>query len=411
MSGNVRRPPSRPSPYNQSTASQPNTNSLSRRLFKKASKETPQQSVTTIPNKGVQFTPVSKKLTVPISGPPMKKTLSQSEISQTETKVPNVIQTESDVPIGPAWLRRKASSLIGSITNTIDTPLDSSPIPPGVSPPLRPPPPNVSLRPPPRVSPSSTKTNGSRHALSSHETSQFPRQHRENKKPTLDSSLSVSLSSLNFQQNPCPTQRPSDTTFGNKAKTLPRRPQIKSVAPSVPSINPPSRPIPPRNIPDPNFKKNRTIPISDLSPRPQTTKPILLPTESFPSHTMTKIQSPRPPPVIRDLTKTTILSPKSIHHVTSEEGYDYILQSDMIITANPDMIPWYASSDNTVLKVINLEQVVQNDDPSSLSKDINSELPTASLSIPDNDTLPNNLTTNNQSGYVSLTPTTREKGE
>ena len=117
MSGTVRRPPSRPTPYNQSTASQPKTNSLNRRLFKKGSKETPQQSVTTIPNKGVQFTPVSKRLTVAISGPPMKKTLSQSEISQTETKVLNVSQTESDVPIAPPRLRRKVSS---PITKVID---------------------------------------------------------------------------------------------------------------------------------------------------------------------------------------------------------------------------------------------------------------------------------------------------
>ena len=136
---------------------------------------------------------------------------------------------------------------------------------------------------------------------------------------------------------------------------------------------------------------------------------------------MTKIQSPRPPPVIQDLTKTTppILRPKSIHHVTSEENNEdiYAIPGQVIITEDaddPDMIPWYASSDNAVQEsepVTNLEQLVQNDDSSSLSKDINSELQTASLSIPDNDTLPNNLTTNNQSDYVSLTPTLREEGE
>ena len=114
MSGTVRRLSSRPSPYNQTTASQPNTNSLDYQLFKKASKETPQQSVTTIPNKGVQFTPVSKRLTL------MRKTLSQSEISQTETKVLNVSQTESDVPIAPPRLRRKTSPLIAPITKVID---------------------------------------------------------------------------------------------------------------------------------------------------------------------------------------------------------------------------------------------------------------------------------------------------
>ena len=391
------------------------------------SSTSPQQSVTTIPNKGVQFTPVSKRLTVPISGPPMKKTLSQSEISQTETKVLNVSQTESDVPIAPPRLRRKVSSLNAPITKVAGTSLDSSPIPPGVSPPPQCPPPKVSPRPPPpRVSPSSTKTNGSRHTLSSHETSQLPKQHRENKKPPLDPSLSVSLSSSSFQHNLCHTQRQSDATLGNKAETLSRKPRTRPVPPrnlrksliSLPIhlINPPSRPIPSCNIPDPNFNNLRTLSTSDLTPQPQTTEPILHPKESFPSHTMTKIQSPRPPPVIRDLTKTTppILRPKSRNHVTSEKNKNldiYTLPDQLIKTENaddPDMIPWYASS---VLKAINFEQVVQNGDPSSLSKDINSELPTASLSIPDNDTLPNNLTTNNQSGYVSLSPTTREEGE
>ena len=259
--------------------------------------------------------------------------------------------------------------------------------------------------------------------MSSHETSQFPRQHRENKKPPLDSSLSVSLLSLNSKHTPCHIRRLSDTTLGNKATTPPTRPRTRPVPPrniQKSLISPPSRPIPPRNILDPNFDKVRTLSTLDLTQRSQTTEPILLSTESFRSHTMTKIQSPRPPPVIQDLTKTTpILRPKSIHHVTSEENNEdiYAIPGQVIITEDaddPDMIPWYASSDNAVQEsepVTNLEQLVQNDDSSSLSKDINSELQTASLSIPDNDTLPNNLTTNNQSGYVSLTPTTREKGE
>ena len=111
MSGSVHHPPSRPCPYNQSTPSQSNTNSLNRLLFKKASKKTLQQSMTPIPNKGVQFTPASKGLTVPISAPPMRKILSQSEISQTKTKVSDISQAESDVPIAPPRLRRKKSPL------------------------------------------------------------------------------------------------------------------------------------------------------------------------------------------------------------------------------------------------------------------------------------------------------------
>ena len=134
---------------------------------------------------------------------------------------------------------------------------------------------------------------------------------------------------------------------------------------------------------------------------------------------MTKIQSPRPPPVIQDLTKTTpILRTKSMHHVTSEENKNediYAIPGQVIKTEDADepyMIPWYASSDNIVQKANSLEQLVQNDEPSSLSKDNNSELQT-SLSIQDDEfyTLPNNLTTNDQSDYVSLTQTLRKEGE
>ena len=295
------------------------------------------------------------------------------------------------------------------------------PIPSGVTPSPRPPPPKVSPRPPPpRISPSSTKTTGSRHTLSSHETCQLSRQHRENKKSPLDPSLSASLSSLNLHHNPSLTRRLSDLTLGSKGVTPPIRPRTRPVPPrniQKSLVSPPSRPTPPRNIPDPNFDKHRTMSTSDLTPRPQTTEPILLPTESFHSHTMTKIQSPRPPPVIQDLTKTTpILRTKSMHRVASEENKNddiYTIPGQVIRTEDdPDMIPWYASSDNTVQDANSLEQLVQNDDPSLLSKDNNSELQTP-LSIPDDEfyTLPNNLTTNDQSDYVSLTPTLREEGE
>ena len=222
--------------------------------------------------------------------------------------------------------------------------------------------------------------------MSSHETSQLPRQHTERKKP-LDPSLSDSLSSPNLQHNPCLTQRLNDTTLGNKAVTLPTRSR--------------TRPVPPRNI----RKSLISLPVHLINP----------PTKPFRSHVIIKIQSPRPPPVIRDLTKTTPLHrTKPIHHVTSEEnkndGIYTILGTENVY--EPYTIPWYASSDNIVKKANSLEQLVQNDEPSSLSKDNNSELQT-SLSIQDDEfyTLPNNLTTNDQSDYVSLTPTLREEGE
>ena len=120
MSSSIHRPPSRPCPYNQSTPSQSNTNSLKRLLYKKVSKKTLQQSMTPIPNKGVQFTPTSKGLTVPISAPPMRKTLSQSEISKTKTKVLDISQAESDVPIAPPRLHRKALTLKAPMTKVID---------------------------------------------------------------------------------------------------------------------------------------------------------------------------------------------------------------------------------------------------------------------------------------------------
>ena len=96
----------------------------------KMAKKTLQQSMTPIPNKGMEFTPTSKELTVPINTPPMKKILSQSEISQTKTKVSDISQAEFDVPIAPPRLRRKKSPLNAPITKEVDTPLDSSPIPP-----------------------------------------------------------------------------------------------------------------------------------------------------------------------------------------------------------------------------------------------------------------------------------------
>ena len=131
MSDSIHHSPSCQCPYNQSTASQSNTDlSTSQKSFK----EDTQQSMTTIPNKGMEFTPTSKGLTVPINTPPMKKILSQSEISQTETKVPDISLTESDVPIAPPRLRRKKSPLSAPITKVIDTPLDFSPISPRVSP-------------------------------------------------------------------------------------------------------------------------------------------------------------------------------------------------------------------------------------------------------------------------------------
>ena len=331
----------------------------------------------------MEFTPTSKELTVPINTPPMKKILSQSEISQTKTKVSDISQTESDVPIAPPRLRRKASTLNVPITKGVDTPLDS-PIPSRVSPPPRRPPPEVPL-----CISSSTKTTGRRHTLSSHETSQFPRQHTERKKP-LDPSLSDSLSSLNLQHNPCPARRLNDTTLGNKAVTPPTRSR--------------TRPVPPKNI----RKSLISLPVHLINP----------PTKTFRSHVMIKIQSPRPPPVIRDLTKTTpILRTKPIHHVTSEENKERKYKDIYTIPGTNDVyepfiIPWYACSNNIVQKANSLEQLVQNDDPSSLSKD-NSELQTVSLSIPDDEyyILPNNLTTNDQSDYVSLTQTLREEGE